>query len=581
MALEHDNMKDAVARLAGLVNVARGLAPADLLITNAKLVNVFTGEVSPAEVLVKDGVIAGIGAGYADAVTVVDLGGMFLLPGLIDAHIHIESSCLTPGRFAEAAILHGTTTTISDPHEIVNVMGIDGYLDMVEASKGLPVDILYTVPSCVPATYMETNGADFGVDKMAEAFRVNPSAPALSEMMNYPGVTNGDPDTLSKILLAVSLGKPVDGHSPLLSGHALNAYTAAGPSTDHESSQASEAIEKVSKGMRVLVREGSTEKNLERILPVIKRGNSRWFCFASDDRLAADLSIEGEMDHILRRAVSLGLDPMTAIQMATINPALHYNLRDRGAIAPGMKADMVAVDDLASFRVRRVYKDGRLVVEDGKSLAPIHHGFPERARRKVILPEDLADKIKLPPLDGRGVVRVVQVLPDQIITHRKLAPVSEIGPAHDVLKAVVIERHRGTGNVGVGLVSGFGLRRGAIASTVAHDSHNLVVVGVDDGDIVAAARRVAEIGGGMAVVADGVTLAELPLPIAGLMSDMPADEVAKLHDNLNRAAESIGCALPSPFMTLSFLSLPVIPELRITDKGVVDVGAFSIVSLSA
>lgn len=561
-----------------IIEAARGIIPADVLFVNGRVLNVFTGEVMETSVAVKDGVIAGFGE-YTEASEVVDLKGRYLLPGFIDAHIHIESTMLTPEGFAEVAVTHGTTTTVSDPHEVVNVKGMSGYMYMVESSRGLPVDIRYTVPSCVPATDMETSGASFGVADIKAAFDYNPLAPALSEMMNYPGVVNADPDTLAKLYAAERAGKLMDGHCPTLTSRDLNAYAAAGISSEHECTTAAEALEKAGKGFMVFVREGSTEKNLEAIIPAINPVNAGRFCLVNDDRHAADLVSEGGMDAILRKAVSLGLDPVTAVRMATVNPAAHYGFRGKGAIAPGYRADIAVVEDLASFKVCTVYKDGVLAARDGACLAQVERHGADEMRESVVIPSGLSERLspgEIPP-DAR--VRVIEVIPDQIIARKLVVGAHETGPEHDVLHAAVIERHKGTGNVGVGFVKGFGLKSGAIASTVAHDSHNLVVVGVDVSDMVIAAKRLAELGGGMAVVSGGRVLAELALPVAGLMSDRPPAEVAEKYIGLDRAAAGLGCTLESPFMTMSFIALPVIPELKLTDLGLVDVVEFRLVGL--
>ena len=566
--------------LQEVIAVARGEAEPDLLLLNALIVNVFNGEIVRGNVVVKNGMIAAIGD-YPKGVEIIDLAGQYLLPGLIDAHIHIESSMLTPPAFAAAALPHGTTAVVADPHEIANIAGLEGLRFMLEASKDLPLDFYYTIPSCVPASPLETAGAVMGPAEVAQAFTLHPASPGLGEMMNYPGVLAGDPVVLAKILQARSAGYQVDGHAPLLHGRELNAYVAAGVTSDHECSTAAEAREKLSLGMAVLIREGSAAKNLLDLLPVVDEHTCPVTFFCCDDRHPADLMVEGGMDNILRRAVAAGLEPVRAVQMATINAARHYKLSGRGGIAPGYKADLVVVDNLENFTVQMVFKEGRLVARNGEFIGKI----PLKASLQT-----LHKSVQLPELRGRFVpgkqptpsakARVITVEPGQLLTGVQYLTAAELETADDILRVAVVERHAKNGNVAAGFVQGFGPLRGALASTVAHDSHNLIVVGSGEAEMELAAQTVAAEGGGLAVVAAGGGVeAILPLPVAGLMSDQDGATVAHRHALLSAAARKIGCTLPQPFMTLSFLALPVIPKLKITDQGLVDVNRFTIVEL--
>lgn len=559
-----------------IIDVAAGRAMPDLLLRSLTLVNVFSGGVMKTNVAVSGGVIAGVGEQYREGREVVDLSGKYLLPGLIDAHIHIESSLLTPPAFAGAVVPHGTTTVIADPHEIVNVAGVEGFRYMVEAARGLPLDIYYMVPSCVPATSMETAGACIGPAEIKALLENYPESPGLAEMMNYPGVISGQPDALAKINAARDAQKMVDGHGPGLGGMDLNAYLAAGVKTDHESVTLAEAGEKLSLGMHILIREGSAAKNMKELLPLVNDRTFPYLSFACDDRHPEDLLEDGEMDNILRRAVSLGLDPVTAVRLATINTARLYGLRNIGAVAPGYLANFVVVGDLNEFRVERVYYQGRMVAKDGVLTVPLP-AVREGLHNKIIIP-DLRDRFKIDvPAESR--VRVIEVYPDQIITGMLVVNGDKATPEEDILKVAVVERHRGTGRVGLGLVKGFGFKKGALASTVAHDSHNLIVVGDGEGDMELAARTVAGEGGGFAVVSEGSVLSKLPLPVAGLMSERGAGDVVSALKEIHAACRHIGCSLPAPFMTMSFLALPVVPALKITDQGLVDVHGFRIVGL--
>lgn len=563
--------------IESLIDVTRGNSPADLLLKEPFIVNVFTGEIEKASVTVKGGFIAGVGD-YVSGREVINLNGKYLIPGLIDGHIHIESSMLTPPGFASAAVPHGTTAVIADPHEIVNVAGLDGLRCMVEMSKGLPLDFFYMIPSCVPATPLESSGAVIGPEEIRRAFKICPQSPGLAEMMNFPGVYLKMPEVMEKIKAACEDGRLIDGHAPMLSGKNLAAYIGAGINTDHECTTAKEALEKLRLGMKIIIREGSAAKNLKDLLPIVNERTWPNIFFGCDDRHPEDLINEGGIDNILRKAVGAGLDPVTAIRMATINPARHYNLCGYGGIAPGYRADLAVVNDLSDFQVEMVFKSGRLVARGGKLLHIRQPEIDERIKRTVCLPE-LSEKLGLKAPPPGAAARIIEVFPSQVVTGKMVLPASEIESNQNISRVAVVERHGKNGNVAVGLVSGFGRLKGALASTVAHDSHNIVLVGSNEKDMELAARVAAAKGGGLAVLSGGEVMAELPLPVGGLMSDREAGEVVKQQEKIHRAAKLIGCTLPAPFMTMSFLALPVIPKLRITDRGLVDVNRFDFVDL--
>lgn len=561
-----------------LLAVARGEAEADLLLTGARVVDVLRGRVAEGDVAVFGGRIAGFGERKARQR--VDLAGAFLCPGFIDGHVHIESSMVSLPEYARAVVPSGTTAVVTDYHEIANVLGVEGIRFMMRCGEGLPLSVYIMLPSCVPATPMETSGAVLEAGDLVPLLQEK-TVVGLGEVMNFPGVVNGDPGVMAK--LAACSGLPIDGHAPGLTGRGLDAYIAAGVESDHECVSAEEAAEKLAKGMFIYVREGSTARNLKALLPVVE-GSSQGRCiFVSDDRQPRDLLEEGHMDAVLRKAVSLGLDPITAVRMVTINAAMRFGLRDRGAVAPGCRADLVVLDDLEGFRVRKVYKEGMLVAEDGVFLPRVDPGPPAPGAMRIAWEKASGIGVRA---EGSEML-VIGVIPDQIITEKLREKAKVEGgmavsdPARDLLKICVFERHRGTGNVGIGFIRGFGLREGALASTVAHDSHNLLAVGASDGEILAAARAVERMGGGQVVVRGEEVLAELPLDVAGLMSTLPLREVKERVASLQEAARFLGCPLEEPFMALSFMALPVIPELKITDRGLFDVGAFSHVPLFA
>jgi len=570
-----------MSALADRIDIARGLKEADLLLKNARVVSLFSGEVVEADVVVAGGIIAGIG-NYSKGEKVYDLKGKYLLPGLIEGHIHIESSLLPPPEFSRVVIPHGTTTVVVDPHEIANVLGEKGIRYILESSSTLPLDIWVMIPSCVPATSMDTAGAHLGPNEIEEMLGWDRTL-GLAELMNFPGVLFKVPEVLQKVEAARRLGKPIDGHSPGLSGLDLNAYLAAGPSSDHECTDLEEAKEKLRKGMYIMIREGSAAKNLEDLAPIVNDTSLRRLLLVSDDRDPQDLLRQGHLDHIIRTAISLGIRPLSALTMATLNPAEYFGLKGRGAIAPNYWADMIVVDDLEEFRVEKVFKKGDLVAENGEMVVDIAPYSDPGVEETVRITSVEANAFRIQATGAN--VRVIELIPGQILT-KGLSLKPKVRNAEiiqdlerDILKLAVIERHHASGGMGLGLIRGFGLQRGAFASSVAHDSHNLIIVGTNDADMATAVRAVADMEGGFVAVAGEKVLAQLALPIAGLMSNRPIDEVVARLSALQEALRSMGCQLENPFMALSFLALPVIPELKLTDRGLFDVLKFSFVNL--
>jgi adenine deaminase len=564
--------------LPRLLAIARGDEPAELLLRNARLVNVFSAEIYRTDIALAGPLIAGIGEGYCARRT-IDLEGRYVAPGLIDAHVHIESSMVRPAELARAVVPRGVTTVITDPHEIANVMGLAGIRFMLEEAAGAPLDIRVNAPSCVPATHLETSGAKLDAVDLIELLG-EPLVLGLAEVMNFPGVVAGREEVLAK--LRAFRGRVLDGHCPGLTGAALNAYAASGISSDHECTTAEEALAKLRAGLTVFIREASNARNLRALLPLVSPMNERRLCFCTDDRQPEDLLGEGSIDHLVREAIAGGVDPVTAIRLATLNPAEHYRLDDRGAVAPGRRADLMVFSDLAAPRAELVFRGGELVAQDGEMRVP----------RPPAVRADLPRTVKIDParldfaIPARGrKVRVIGIVPDQLLTESLvLEPAVRDGlavadPGRDLLKMAVVERHHASGQMGLGFVRGLGLERGAIAGTVAHDHHNLVVIGADDLSMETAARAVAEADGGQAVALGSEVLALLPLPIAGLMSDRPIEEVRDQARALLDAARRLGARLREPFMAMSFLALEVIPALKLTDQGLVDVERFEVVPL--
>ncbi len=564
--------------LASIIKIARGLEPADILLKNGRLVNVYTGEIYPADIALAHSRIVGLGEGFAARET-FDLERRYVCPGFIDAHVHIESSMVPPHEFARAVVPRGTTTAVIDPHEIANVLGLDGIRFMFDSAKYNPLSMFVMMPSCVPATDMETTGA------YLRWYDITPQLHddwvlGLGEMMNYRGVLDLEEEALNK--LRGFAGAIRDGHAPGLAGRDLVAYAAAGIGSDHETTTVAEMQQRLRLGMYVFIREASNARNLETLVTGLTESNSRRICFCTDDRQPSDLLSEGHIDFLIRKAVRAGVDPMAAIRMSTLNPAEYFRLHDRGGIAPGKRADLVVFSDLQNLHAEMVFRGGRLAARNG---LPIPW---ERPVKTVFLRSSMNvrfDGVHL-RIDAQGRKgRVIGVVPDQLVTEHLLEDlpirdgevVSDAG--RNIAKIAVIERHLATGNTGLGLVEGLGLQRGALASTVAHDSHNLMVVGMDDASMMTALQAVIEMRGGMAAADKDRVTARLPLPIAGLMSDQPIETVRDQMEEMLGASRLLGTQLHDPFMAMSFLALPVIPALKITDKGLVDVDRFQIVSL--
>jgi adenine deaminase len=580
---------DSSDQLRARIQVARGKQPADLVFRNGQVVNVFSNEVYEADVAVHQGRVAGIGPrGSYHGAREVDLKGQYLAPGLVEAHTHIEDALLVPGEFARALAPHGTTTTVSDPHEIANVAGVPGLRWMLAAAEGIPLRVMFTLPSCVPASPYESAGAKLIAEDLLELAR-DPHIASVGEVMNYPGVLDGDQVLLDMIGLgqpgrATPRGLPVDGHAPDLRGLDLCGYVAAGVQADHETIGPEEALEKVRLGMWLWVREGST-RNLEALLPVVLEHMPERAGFVSDDRTPGDLLREGDLDYVIRQAVARGLAPLQAIKMASLHPAQYFRFPDRGAIAPGYLADLIVVPDLRDFRPRQTYVGGELIAEDGQALftpRPLPTGWDDTIGHTVRLNDFSTERLRLP--GSSGTARVIGLIPDQIVTEDRHMEVQAVDgalladPSRDLLKIAVVERY-GNGRVGVGLLHGLGLRAGAMASSVAHDAHNIVVVGTNDEDMALAVREIERLQGGLVITQQGTVVDRLPLPLGGIVSPLSAAEVAEILERLDRVVAGMGVEIAHPFGFLSFLALSVVPTLKITDFGVLDVDAWKIVSI--
>jgi adenine deaminase len=567
-----------VEKLKNRLRAACGDMASDLVLKGGKVISVFSREIIEADVAIHDGVIAGIGDYTGNEE--IDVKGQYICPGFIDGHFHIESSMLSPSELAKAVLPCGTTTIIADPHEIANVIGKRGIQFMLDMSDALPVDFYFLLPSCVPATHLETSGAALSCEDLL-TFKHHPRVLGLAEMMNYPGVIAGLDPVLEKIVAFYDDIK--DGHAPLLSGCHLNAYIGAGLRSDHECTFLDEALEKLRLGMHIMIRQGTQAKNLKTLLPLVSEATVGRCSLVTDDLHPHDLLRRGHLNHLINAAVAEGIDPLHAILMVTLNTATYFGLKGLGAIAPGYQADILILSSLTPVEVKTVLKNGRVVYHGGTFSDP----FPAPSLMGDISP------MNIKPFDANSFriaqkgefIRVIGLIPDQILTEHRIleAPlcqgfvVSDV--REDILKIAVLERHHGTGNIGLGMVQGFGLQHGALASTVAHDSHNIICVGCSDEDMTCAVKVVESMKGGLAAVKDGVVLACLPLPIGGLMSDQTLEKVAYGWEKMIRASEELGCTRKEPFMELSFLALPVIPALKITDKGLVDVSRFEQVSL--
>lgn len=573
-------------RLKQIVDAAAGRRPVDLLLKNARIVNVFSHEIHEGHIAVYGDQIAGIGD--YQAVRTIDLKGRYVCPGFIDAHVHIESSLLSVPEFARVVAAHGTTAVIADPHEFANVMGTEGISFVLRTAKYAPIDIFVMLSSCVPASPFESAGVELTAEDL-QPFLANVWVLGLGEMMNYPGIIAAEDEVLHKIEIAAH--RIVDGHAPALGGIGLNAYAAAGISSDHECTTAEEAAEKLRHGLFIMIREGSQTRNLQALLPLVTPATADRFMFCTDDKDVHNLLEEGQIDYMIRTAIAQGLDPILAVRLGTLNAARYFGLRQVGALLPGYRADLVVLEDLTHCRVAEVFHRGQLVAENGRCIAPRspqEERVPLRSSIDVhwIEPKDflipVPDGSRVPPL-----IHVIYVDERRIDTERGVEPATVrdgflvADPARDLAKVVVIERHRASGEVGCGFVRGFGLKAGAIASSVAHDAHNLIVLGMSDEDMRTAVIHLIKLHGGLAVVHEGRVLADLPLPIAGLVSNEPAERVAAQLHELSAAARKLDCKFDQPFMALAFLSLSVIGKLKLTNQGLIDVEQFRKISLFA
>ncbi|MEH7118295.1 adenine deaminase [Neobacillus vireti] len=569
------------------ISVASGKEPADTVIKNGKIVDVFNGEIMEGDIAIVDGYFAGIGE-YSGK-NIIDAKGCYISPAFIDGHVHIESSTVTAREFAKVLLLHGVTTIIADPHEIANVSGVTGIQYMLNSTENLPFDFYFMLPSCVPATAFEHSGATLTAEDL-KPFYQHPRVLGLAEVMNYPAVVNAEQDMVGKISDAKHLGKKIDGHAAGLKANDLNVYMSAGIRTDHESTTTDEARDRLCRGMYLMIREGTVAKDLNQLIPVVNERNARRCLFVTDDKHLDDLVHEGSIDHNVRLAIASGLSPLTAIQMASINAAECFGLENKGAIAPGYRADFIFFDNLDTIQITDVYKDGRAVVKNGLLIRDLGNTDPSISasiRESVRFHELEEDSFQILLKDKKA--NIIEIIPNSLVTIHQIEEVDtcELGlfrpsKKKDQLKLAVIERHHMTGAIGLGIVKGLGLKSGAIATTIAHDSHNLIIAGTNNYDMVVAANAIKDMQGGMVVVNQGEVIASLELSIAGLMSDRPYQEVYSKLNEINLALRTLGANDHfNPFLTLSFLSLPVIPELKLTDQGLFQVSTFKHISNDA
>lgn len=570
-----------IERLKENIYMAKGEIKSDLVLKNGKVINVFTNEILEEDIAISDGKIIGVGKNYHGKEE-IDLKGKYISPSFIDGHVHIESSMVGPKEFAKAIVPRGVTTIIADPHEIGNVKGIEGIEYILKESEELELDVFVMLPSCVPATPFENSGAKLLADDYKDLIN-HERVLGLGEMMNFPGILSGDKDVMDKILLAKNENKIVDGHGPGLNEKELNAYVVSGIDTEHECSTKEEMLERLRRGMYILIREGSAARNLKDLIGTVNKDNIRRCIFCTDDKHPSDFVEEGSIDHNIRKAISLGLDPIDSIKMASLNAAECYGLKDRGAIAPGYKADLVVIDDLKDFNILKVFKNGKLVGENLKAK------FETENNNDIsnMLNSVNINNIKLDDLEielKNKKVNVIKLIPNNLVTEKVEREVKtkdgKFIPSDDYLKLVVIERHNKTGNIGLGIMEGFGIKNGAIGLTVAHDSHNIIVAGDNDEDILKSIKKLEEIGGGLVVVSKGDIIGFLPLEIAGIMSNKSLKELIVELDKMIELGKSLGVKDGyDPFMTLSFMALPVIPSIKLTDMGLFDVDEFKFIEL--